>query len=561
MLEADMRALEGGQSVSPVAVTPPPAPEQPEAGTAVSTVAAEAESQPPSDAASESVALSSTNTTAPPLASGMSRGLTSTAAPAAVVAPVAGQTDILPIRSCEEVARNLASASTLEKFFCARVAVIDREKRRADTPVQGLDLRRDFFFFMIALLAREGRAEYVLAAEEERTDKQVSANASNSGSTSLVSKGSVPAILGFAVDSGALLRSTSGSTITFRGNFAGLAKAVAGDGFISGFDEDSPATRFLRRASFGISFDPTRGSTSGVFTGTRQQISSYTLHLDIYNKRDARLSRYKKDWDTFLSQQGADLSTQIQKSLLVLTDPFNNKWNDPALQAWYVVADSEIRNANGIAQIDAVLRAQLNKAPQSLTSTVLAELRSFDTRFEAWLNARESILDKIAKAPIISFDYLNDHPADAPAISRFNLIAEKGLGGRFDLTFNGAIGIFNEKPLDGFNRIRDFQFALQFDAPLGEIGLGLGKPVFSFGGRYERLMNDEILGNLRRPNTQGDIAVGQLKLTIPIKKSGVKIPLSLSFANRTELLKEKEVRGNFGFTFDMDTLFSLFKPF
>ena len=58
----------------------------------------------------------------------------------------------------------------------------------------------------------------------------------------------------------------------------------------------------------------------------------------------------------------------------------------------------------------------------------------------------------------------------------------------------------------------------------------------------------------------GDIGLGQVKLTIPIKGTGVKIPLSITFSNRTEAIMEKEVRGNFGITFDLDTLFSKFKP-
>src|SRR2546421_3583116 len=207
--------------------------------------------------------------------------------------------DVLPIRKCSEVKQNLGSASNLEKFFCGRVAVIQRDKHTAGTPIIGLDLRRDFFFFMITLLAREGRAQYVVAAENERVDKQGGSDASSSGSTSLVSKGSVPTILGFAVDTGALLKSTNGSTITFRGNVTGLAKALAGRGFITGFDEDSPTARFLRRTSFSFSFDPTRGNQMGVFTGTKQQISNYSLHMDVYNKRDARHARYKKDWDSF----------------------------------------------------------------------------------------------------------------------------------------------------------------------------------------------------------------------------------------------------------------------
>jgi hypothetical protein len=61
--------------------------------------------------------------------------------------------------------------------------------------------------------------------------------------------------------------------------------------------------------------------------------------------------------------------------------------------------------------------------------------------------------------------------------------------------------------------------------------------------------------------TKGDIAVGQLKLTIPVKGSGMKIPISVTFANRDELNMEKSfVRGNFGITFDLDSIFARLKP-
>jgi len=39
-------------------------------------------------------------------------------------------------------------------------------------------------------------------------------------------------------------------------------------------------------------------------------------------------------------------------------------------------------------------------------------------------------------------------------------------------------------------------------------------------------------------------------------RSGTKIPLSISFANRTELINEHEVRGNIGVTYDLDALFA-----
>jgi hypothetical protein len=163
----------------------------------------------------------------------------------------------------------------------------------------------------------------------------------------------------------------------------------------------------------------------------------------------------------------------------------------------------------------------------------------------------------------VTFEYLYDSPANEQSLSKFNFIGEGGFGPRLDLTFNGSFTIFNKKPaVADQSRIRDFQFATQFDVPFGEMGLGMGKPVLSFAGRYERLMSNatDALGGTA-PNTKGNIGIGQLKFTIPIKNSGIRIPLSFSFANRTELLKEKEVRGNFGFTFDPDVLFALFNPF
>ena len=42
----------------------------------------------------------------------------------------------------------------------------------------------------------------------------------------------------------------------------------------------------------------------------------------------------------------------------------------------------------------------------------------------------------------------------------------------------------------------------------------------------------------------------QAKLKIPIAE-GIDLPISVTWANRTELIDEHEVRGQFGFTFDL----------
>src|SRR5437016_1004875 len=56
------------------------------------------------------------------------------------------------------------------------------------------------------------------AAEEARVDKQVGGSDQNSGSTTVVRKGSVPSVLGFAVENGAIKQSVTGTTVTFQTN-------------------------------------------------------------------------------------------------------------------------------------------------------------------------------------------------------------------------------------------------------------------------------------------------------------------------------------------------------
>lgn len=73
----------------------------------------------------------------------------------------------------------------------------------------------------------------------------------------------------------------------------------------------------------------------------------------------------------------------------------------------------------------------------------------------------------------------------------------------------------------------------------------------SLSGKYQRLQeNEHVVGK------KADIVLGNVKLEIPIS-SGVSFPLSITFANSAEQIKETYVRGNFGISFDLDKLASL----
>jgi hypothetical protein len=53
----------------------------------------------------------------------------------------------------------------------------------------------------------------------------------------------------------------------------------------------------------------------------------------------------------------------------------------------------------------------------------------------------------------------------------------------------------------------------------------------------------------------GKIGLFQAKYTIPLGNgTGVQLPISFTYSNRTDLVKETSVQGNIGITFDMSKL-------
>ena len=84
---------------------------------------------------------------------------------------------------------------------------------------------------MYALISNRAVKEALDNAEEARVDKETGGD-ENTGGTSLVIKGATPAILGFAVQNGALTQENDGTKITFRGNLVGIVEAMRNQGFL-----------------------------------------------------------------------------------------------------------------------------------------------------------------------------------------------------------------------------------------------------------------------------------------------------------------------------------------
>ncbi len=152
-------------------------------------------------------------------------------------------------------------------------------------------------------------------------------------------------------------------------------------------------------------------------------------------------------------------------------------------------------------------------------------------------------------------------PTSVPNLSTFKLIADKGFVRQSELATNASLTIFDSIPTGTkVGRVRDFQLSAQLDVPLPDISQ-LGKGTLTFSGLYLNLLEPPlgipIMVNGQTVSTKGHIELGQPKVTFPVKKgSGVKVPLSITYASRTELNREKDVRGNIGITFDLDSIFA-----
>jgi hypothetical protein len=404
-----------------------------------------------------------------------------------------------------------------------------------------------------------------LTAQAEDASHAKNEGASESSGTSLVAKAGIPAILGFGVENGGLKRTTDGSTMTFTGNPVGLVQAMAKKGFISAFQDQDDFTKFLRKFSFGLSFDTSRGAQPGTFTGNKQQLSGFSFKYNIVDQRDPRDVKYTDKWKELTKGQAANLALSLNRFVIGLVTPVGQQPNpgNAPFNDWLANANTALVGKTSVADIESTLVAELNKLMTiDLPPEQLVVVKQVGTDIEAFLDERNNILDEISNGWIATFDYNNTRPVGTPSLSNFRLLAEKGAyNGSIDFTGNASVTIYNSKPTGpNAKTLRDFRFAGQLDVPIGDI-TKTGKFLVSLGGRYQRLLEDEPILGSTLVVPKGDIATFQAKLTIPIRGTAFKIPLSFSYANRTELIKERELRGNFGFTFDLDSIFAKFNPF
>jgi hypothetical protein len=196
-------------------------------------------------------------------------------------------------------------------------------------------------------------------------------------------------------------------------------------------------------------------------------------------------------------------------------------------------------------------------------------IQSLSNAYSNYFQVRDDLLQKIQRHKM-SLEYTNQHPKGEPNTSNIRFVySHQPTASPILITVNAAVDFYHSAPKDT-GTFRDFQLAGQMDRRLGQVA-NLGNAVLTIAGYYQWMKEDALIhiaeGNIapgsgivlqgtaaKLLGTKGSIGIGQVKLTLPMG-GVVKIPFSVSFSNRTELINEKDVRGQVGMTFDLDSLF------
>ena len=404
-----------------------------------------------------------------------------------------------------------------------------------------------------------------------RGDLQTGATSGASGTTSAVVSPLLPAIFGMAFENGAITRTVSGTTITIKANPAGLVCAATPDASTAVALRDREAcNRFWTRFGVTGSFDTSRGEKKPELANLETLESQFTelaIRYELLNRRDVTLQRVRSAAQPFMERAQALLKRQqelakvmegsaskVESELIALVD--SAPWKG---------STGEVRRR----MVEEVVRKVV--AETKLPAGVAADAR---TLWRETLEAYDRLEERIAGALVVTVDYSFQRPDLAtedlaggivpkgtrpPDLHIARVVLAKAPLPDLDVTANGSIAFFDEKREGMSSVFRDIRLGIEGKFKLRALN-GYGRPTLSFAGLYTYLHQSPLgLGiafNGVSIAEKGHIGVFQTKLEFPAANNGVRIPLSLTVSNRTELIKESDVRGQIGVSFNLDSLFA-----
>ena len=194
--------------------------------------------------------------------------------------------------------------------------------------------------------------------------------------------------------------------------------------------------------------------------------------------------------------------------------------------------------------------ALTEKTSRDVSSAVNALSRAHEELFQAQEDLG-GILDQLDKSTLLTAAFTHHTGMPDGGYSEMKLLFEGHLA-PFDAIINGFVSLYDDpdKAQDQ-TRVRDFGGTVELE---GEVRNPFGRsrklePVepitLSVGYQLSRLKQADQT-----------VHIGQARISIPIS-TGVSLPISVTYASRGDLVDEDHLRGNFGFSLDLDKLYAI----
>ncbi len=418
--------------------------------------------------------------------------------------------------------------------------------------------------------------QFVQALEGSRTDKQSGAGAGGTGSTSVVAQGAVAKSLSVATEYGALTQSVSGQVITIQGNLAGVPSALVRNNIFPYFVGNERKNGYCVTPSGG-STGSTASAQSVTFTGKKRELTSFSARLELWNRRDVTSKQFQAAWSKKVGESMDASSTTLLAAAEDLVKVEDAAW----YKDWYSRSLVLIRAAG---RDRTKLVAALNKALEDFAAnangtinddTISAASRAYNNFFLD----QDDLIDTLAKSSVVAIEYTDQRPPGQAPVNNVRLIVDKPLTPQARITANGAVDFYGSVPSTAgsqLSRFRDVQAGLELDQGiLGGKSIA-GPATLSVAGYYQ-YQHSSVLLNVDGANPipgitftglpantstvfakTGNIWLVQAKLSVVPSGKSVKIPISVTYSNRTELVDKPTWRAQIGVSYDFDSLMSLF---
>jgi hypothetical protein len=344
----------------------------------------------------------------------------------------------------------------------------------------------------------------------------------------------------------------------------------------------------LKRFSLSVSFDPSRtqtleattaegGGSAGevTFTGKSREISMIGVHVDLWNRRDATSPDFIKAWrakvGAAMDAASGDLMQAGEFAVQVSNLPTYGEWRTKSIAAVRAAGTDRAKVAQALTAALNELVEQARKGVPEFDVHVTEALAAYSRFFLA----QDDLIDTIATKNVLAFEYTNNRPALQAATSNYRFILDYPFTKRTKLVANGAVTYYDSVPTGqtAVRRYRDAQVGVQLDHGIDKVAM-LGPAVITLAGYFQYQHSPALLevdpveplsgvtftglpeGAKEVFTSTGNIWLAQLKLSLVPPDSSVKIPLSVTYSNRTELIDKPAWRGQIGISYDLDSLFA-----